>query len=382
MDHNLVDRLADWAQSERSYFDQAAGDARGRIVIYGFGDLGKRTLRGLRKLGIEAVGVIDSKLAAGTQMVENVPCASLEDGAERWGDSAVFVVTVFNQSGARAFAAIREQLRTAGARRVVYFLPLFWKFPEVFLPHYSIDLPSKALAQKERIKEAHDLLEDERSREDYTFFIESVTAPEPTRTLAAARADQTYFPPDVIKLGENEVFVDCGAYDGDTLARFHRLVGGRFKGYVGVEPDLGNFKKLQERIEGLRTSTQGEMRAEAFAVGSTEQKLSFNSAGTISSAITGSGGESVSVTTLDRIVGSSVPTYVKMDIEGFELEALRGAEALLRRTTPRLAACIYHVQDHPWSLPIYIRSLSASYRIYIRRHHEYLDDVVVYAVTR
>jgi hypothetical protein len=93
-----------------------------------------------------------------------------------------------------------------------------------------------------------------------------------------------------------------------------------------------------------------------------------------------SGGTSIEVETLEAIVGERVPTFIKMDVEGYELEALKGAEKLLREKRPKLAICVYHFQDHPWSVPLFIHSLSPRYKLYMRRHREYLDDVVCYAV--
>ena len=373
-------QLPAWAAEEGQAFDQRSGGSADRVVIYGFGDLGGKVLRGLTTLGIKPVGIVDAGLAATTGQVDGVPCVALAEGAARWGREAVFVVAVFNQSGTRAFAHIRSQLEAAGVRRISYFLPLFWKYPETFLPHYSLDLPSKLLAQKEHLQQAFDLLSDERSREDFAFFVEAIVSPDPERTLPAAAPDQTYFPEDIVRLSDQETFIDCGAYDGDTLVKFHALTEGRYSLYVGVEPDPANFARLEARIDGLRAATRGELEAREVGVGRDRLTLAFNSEGTISSAIQAGGELSIQIETLESIIGDRVPTYVKMDIEGFELAALQGGEAILRRTLPRVAVCIYHVQDHPWALPLYLHELGPSYRLYVRRHREYLDDVICYAV--
>lgn len=100
----------------------------------------------------------------------------------------------------------------------------------------------------------------------------------------------------------------------------------------------------------------------------------------ISSAIVQSGGLSIQVETLGAIVGDRAPSFIKMDVEGIELDALKGAEKQLREASPKLAVCVYHVQDHPWAVPLYIHSVNPAYKFYMRRHREYLDDVVCYAV--
>ena len=381
--HQLVsDRLPKWAASEQSWFDDVAGEFHSRIVIYGFGDLGRKMLSGMRKIGIEPLGVIDSGIAAKTGFIENLPCVSLEEGVQRWGSNAVFIVAVFNQSGERDFKKIKETLEAHNVKRIVYFLSYFWKHASTFLPYYSINLPSQAFAQVEQIKKAFDLLEDDRSREDFAFFIESVTSPLPERTFSAISKEQTYFPEDIISLSYDEVFIDCGAFQGDNLKKFHSLTKGRCKAYIGVEPDPANYAKLQRCINDSHFSFDGAVDAQACGVGRHRHTVRFDSQGTISSSIVESGRYSVLINSLEDIVGSYVPTYIKMDVEGFELEALEGGENFLRKYCPKLAICIYHVQDHPWSLPLFIRRISSNYKIYLRRHREYLDDVVVYATNQ
>jgi hypothetical protein len=122
------------------------------------------------------------------------------------------------------------------------------------------------------------------------------------------------------------------------------------------------------------------LEAQAVGIGRFRQTVRFDQAGTIESAVVESGGTSIEVETLEAIVGERVPTFIKMDVEGYELEALKGAEKLLREKRPKLAICVYHFQDHPWSVPLFIHSLSPRYKLYMRRHREYLDDVVCYAV--
>jgi FkbM family methyltransferase len=379
--HQLIsDRLRNYANSELSWFDDIAGEFHSRIVIYGFGDLGRKMLSGMRKIGIEPLGIIDAGMAVKTELIENIPCVSIEEGAKRWGDNAIFVIAIFNQSGEREFKAIKKTLEAQNVKHIAYFLSYFWKYASTFLPYYSISLPSQAFAQVEQIKKAFDLLEDNRSREDFAFFIESVTSPFPERTLPAVSKEHTYFPKDIICLSYDEVFIDCGAFQGDNLKKLHSLTRGRCKAYIGVEPDPTNYAKLQRCIDEFRISFDGELNAQACGVGSHRHTVRFNSQGTISSSIAEIGRNTILINSLDDIVGSYVPTYIKMDVEGFELESLEGAENLLRKYCPKLAICIYHVQDHIWSVPLSIRSISSKYKIYLRRHREFLDDVVVYAV--
>ena len=74
------------------------------------------------------------------------------------------------------------------------------------------------------------------------------------------------------------------------------------------------------------------------------------------------------------------PTYIKLDIEGAELDALQGAGAILRGSAPRVAACVYHVQDHLWKIPLKLRELLPASSLYLRPHMHECWESVCYAV--
>jgi FkbM family methyltransferase len=74
-------------------------------------------------------------------------------------------------------------------------------------------------------------------------------------------------------------------------------------------------------------------------------------------------------------------TYIKMDIEGAETEALKGMAQTIAKYKPKLAICIYHLPDDLWQIPEYIHSLNPDYKLYIRHHDvEYGAETVCYAI--
>jgi hypothetical protein len=82
---------------------------------------------------------------------------------------------------------------------------------------------------------------------------------------------------------------------------------------------------------------------------------------------------------LDEVLAGCRPTYLKMDIEGAELEALAGARAVIGQALPVLAIAVYHVQDHLWRVPLWIRALGPQYQLYLRPHDPTMD-LFCYAV--
>ena len=90
--------------------------------------------------------------------------------------------------------------------------------------------------------------------------------------------------------------------------------------------------------------------------------------------------ESVETTTIDETLKQMNinATFIKMDIEGSELAALRGAEQLIRKNHPRLAVCIYHRSQD--IVEIYQFLQQFEYRFYLRQHAFSAEETVLYAV--
>ena len=102
---------------------------------------------------------------------------------------------------------------------------------------------------------------------------------------------------------------------------------------------------------------------------------------TSTSLITGVGDFSIPVVTIDSTLNGDVATFLKMDIEGAELQALVGAKETIKKYKPRLAICIYHKLEDIVTIPEYILSLVPEYKFYIRHHHPTIGtETVLYAV--
>ena len=73
-------------------------------------------------------------------------------------------------------------------------------------------------------------------------------------------------------------------------------------------------------------------------------------------------------------------TLIKMDIEGAELQSLKGAKRIIQHDKPKLAICIYHKPEDMVEIPLYIKELVPEYKLYIRHHSSNVSDTVLYAV--
>ena len=118
-----------------------------------------------------------------------------------------------------------------------------------------------------------------------------------------------------------------------------------------------------------------------LGVWSKKEKLYFDAVGTCSSHISEKEGDYVIETAaLDEIIFDKRPTYIKMDIEGAEQEALKGCRKIIQTYKPKLAICIYHKPEDLYEIPIMIKEINPEYKLYVRQYANAWFDTVLYAV--
>jgi hypothetical protein len=119
-----------------------------------------------------------------------------------------------------------------------------------------------------------------------------------------------------------------------------------------------------------------------LAAASQRGKLYFDATGTASATISRQGEIEVECATLDELLTEDGSTYIKMDIEGAEPDALIGAKHVIQKAKPILAISVYHQQNHLWKIPLLVQSLYDQYNFYLRPHNEEGWDLILYAVPK
>ena len=228
-----------------------------------------------------------------------------------------------------------------------------------------------------RIMDVYDMLADEESKRIYSSLL--------INRIAFGRyhygelfSNNQYFP-DFFRFHNNEVFIDCGAYTGDTLKRFiNNVPSNEFKQIYAFEADEQNYNDLRKSVN------RNNIFLYHAGVWNETGKLSFGRE-------TYGSFEYVSVLKIDDFfLRQTVPavridditnnaTFIKMDIEGAELNALKGAKKTIIANTPKLAISIYHQLNDLWEIPIYIKQLVPEYKLYVRHHSKTIAETVLYA---
>lgn len=343
-----------------------------RFVLFGAGNLGRRILRGLRAAGVEPLAFADNRPQLQGQVVDGLSVLAPVEAFLRYRNTAAFVPTVFTHS------SLGNQLIDADLR-VIPVPVLLWQYPQTFLPFVSLTLPEAILEARESILEGLEIWHEESSREEYLAQIAWRTTLDPAVLPAHLPQDQIYFPVELFDLGPKEVVVDCGAFDGDTLRALLKRTSG-YARYYAVEPDSDNRSRLSASLRDLDPVLASHCTILPYAVGNHSGTTRFLETGTASSVVSDAGDQEISMERLDNLLQKATPTFIKMDIEGAEQDALQGGRETIQRCRPILAICLYHRPDDLWKVPQIIKEIIPDYRFYLRRYCDDLWEQVCYAV--
>lgn len=173
---------------------------------------------------------------------------------------------------------------------------------------------------------------------------------------------------------KSEVFVDAGGFDGDTTEEFIN----RYPDYKKVfifEPSAKNLNAAKMRLKGQR-----DIDFRPLGLSDREGTLRFNADAGSASAVTEGEGEAISVVTLDSQLKDEPISFIKMDLEGWEMNALRGAELIIKKNKPKLAIAVYHSAKDFREIPQYILNLNPDYKVYLRHYTQGWSETVMYFI--
>lgn len=184
---------------------------------------------------------------------------------------------------------------------------------------------------------------------------------------------------------QGDVVLDCGGCYGDTALYFSHKVGktGKVLSFEFVPNTLALWHKNMELNPELKETIR---LIEAPVSDASGKELFVEGFGPGARVVVNTNSPHAKVVTTvaidDIVVRENLPTvdFIKMDIEGSELSALRGAKETLQRFRPVLAVSVYHSLDDFWTIPQYLDGLKLGYRFYLRHFTIHAEESVLFAV--
>ncbi len=338
------------------------------ILIYGAGSFGREMLALLKRSRIDVKAFLDVNAKA-IGSVDGTAVYRLEDYDSTRENTVVIFSIVCDKDLRRT---IIDGINAAGFECVIEAQSIRC-LSVCFTESYN---GKTAFGQ---INKAYSLLSDQKSRE---IFLNNIYAHFSGDYSCCEKYEEPmseqYFPENIPFAKDYSVFVDCGGYIGDTAEAVLKKY--KPKKVVSFEPFIGNYKKMSENCAKYKGSgTEFYLYNNAV---SDKTKLCCFAEGTGSGSLSDSGEITVVSVSLDQALPCFRPTFIKMDIEGEEYNAIIGASEIIRDSMPDMAICVYHSIDDIWRLPLLIDSIKSGYSYYLRSYNSYTMETVLYAVKR
>jgi FkbM family methyltransferase len=183
-----------------------------------------------------------------------------------------------------------------------------------------------------------------------------------------------YLSKDIVWFEKNGTYIDGGAFDGDTIKKYDTVSSNSAKKIIAFEPDPKTFLRLSANFKD-------DPRVLLINKGlySQSKTLLFSNEASRASLFSESGGIEIPVTTIDEILINDPVSFIKLNIEGSEIEALKGGRKSIEAYTPILAISAYHSPDHLWKIAELIDSFSLNYQFFLRQQDTGFVETVLYA---
>lgn len=406
------------AKNEPSFIEILFGDRINNIVngtnliLFGSGALGKELCTTLQSNGIYPTCFCDNDANKVGSTICNVPVISFEE-LKNSNKGSIIIITVqkylsriFNQLLGNGFNSNNILCKPGNHNTPIMFMYAMVGTQNL-LENYKDECGNETIleflkSEHENIQKAYNILADQKSKNllisklslaasngNFGLFKDFITKfSEPIHEFGNLNYDGTpedyyYFNNDVLTLGDNEIYLDIGAYDGDTVETFIKACtknNSSYKKIEAFEPDLNCYEKLKNNCDGINN-----LNCHQLGLWSESTSLKFiTSANTIhdqAAVINDKGNSEIKVVSIDDFLNGNMATLIKMDPGGNIIpEILKGAIKTIKKFKPKLALGAYHGVKSIFEIPILVHDICPEYKIYLRHNTYHLCDTAMYAV--
>jgi FkbM family methyltransferase len=371
------------------------------VVLFGAGSAGKELFPLFNKHGIDPLCFCDSNPERQEELCCGLKVLSPEELSRAHKDSLI-VVTATRHCNEIKMQLIQDgfppdNILCSDEEAVKRY------YSRVCLSHWTHE---DLCAQEDSLSAAYNLMCDDTSKRffiqylsiltngsDYSSFCDFIRQfSEPDLYTLNVTEVYLYFNTDIVNFTNDEVLVDCGAYNGDSAIAFINSCRKHHADYKHIycfEPEPSLYSQLVDNMakypnvttfnSGLWThsTTLSFANTEIERPGATRV---IRDSGDIHFSDEKVANSHIRVTSIDEQVQDDEVTFIKMDVEGSETEALQGAKSVIKRCTPKLAISIYHKRNDIFEIPLLIHSIYPGYRFYLKQFSNALSETVLFAI--
>jgi FkbM family methyltransferase len=408
--------LTETSAGKPGFLDALFGPAKANalqgssVVIFGAGSLGCEMLMALSRNGVRPAAFCDNDKSKAGVIVNGLPVIAPQELYSSHGNSLIVIASLKHR------ASIARQLLDAGfpaaniccATDDAEFIYMYSMIgTQALLIDYEAQCKGEnyldfLILNQDKIAQAHDLLQDAKSRSlmitklallasrgSFWLFCSFIREfSESYREFGFAGYEGTpedyyYFNNDVLNLADGEIYVDIGAYDGDTIETFLAACQRKnidYEKIIAFEPDITLFAKLKHA-----SATYPKVSCHRLGLWSETTTLRFKSSGNVihdqAAIISEIGDTVIEVVSLDDFLQGEKVTLIKMDPGGNVIpQVLLGAANTIKAYRPKLAAGAYHGIGSIFEIPLLVNKLCPEYRISLRHNTCHLCDTDLFAI--
>jgi FkbM family methyltransferase len=381
------------------------------VVLFGAGSAGKELLPILKLHGVNPAAFCDNDPSRTGKLCCDLPVISLPELRQKHKRSLIFItIGAHGNEVKRQLIDIgfdNTRIRTIPSLEAMcYYTHLAqWYWPEEDL-----------LLHENELLTVYNLLSDQRSRDiftsrialfvrgsDYQSFLNFISLLSDVQYTQGSNFQEfmtstdcrieshLQFNNDVIHLDENEFLIDGGAFTGDSTLEFIKACEQEsltYRRIVCFEPDPGMFTELQNniaRFDNIEFRPLGLWSHSSTVKFADSNILKPGSARILSvdngdPSPGGPGITEISTTSIDKDFSDETVSLIKMDVEGAEIEALRGAVNTIKRCRPKLVISAYHKRNDLFEIPLLINRIAPDYKFYFRHFSRNFAETTLFAI--
>jgi len=339
------------------------------LVIYGLGATGQRIVDELLDNAV-AIDLILDRGKSG-QTYRDLPIRALDELAAGQLEGRNVLIALHNHYV--DLHQLDADLRAAGAAKVLTPIHLPALVDRSTISGYWLDPTYDYDANADHFARARALLADDTSR----ALFDSILAYRRGGAIAdcpVASLSDEYVPSDLPRHVEPLRLIDCGAFTGVAIQKF-LTAGYAIDSAIAFEPDPASFATLAARKFAI-----GRRVNLPLGTWSSTTQLRFSSDASMASHLSDCGDTVIQCVAIDDLLNNEPVNLVKLDVEGAEIETLKGMARLIASQRPSLLVSAYHTPGHLHEIATLIDDWRLGYRFHLRVHEQNSFGVVLYAI--
>jgi len=304
-----------------------------KTIIYGAGELGNKVMSGLHNEKKQFFIADNTKSKIGSMAFgTKIKALSSYNPSKKY----LIIITIFSPK--LRYQTIKEKIQKQFPNAIIIpFTYVLLYLNDAILPWYLFTSVNSTISNENSYMNLLRSLSDKESTTCLYNYLSLIMTGDSDLHRTISPENKLPF-----SLPNNTTYVDCGAYDGDTIEAYTDNYPEEIRHIIAFEPDPINFQNLKSSLSKKTTLSTTTLHNKAVC---NDSGISyFYSTAGMGSKLTNDGNIKIKTVRLDSALPINKKTnyFIKMDIEGFEVEAIKGAQTLINKKHPLLAISVYH----------------------------------------